>query len=495
MGPMMDRDRIDRRPWTPALVRLMAGLMLSMFVAAMDSTVVGTALPSIARELGQFSLYPWVFSGYLITATTSVPLWGRLADLRGRKPVLLAGIAIFVVASVLCAASPGMGWLIAFRTAQGIGAGCVQPLVFTILGDVFPMAQRARLSGFFSAMWAIAAIVGPALGAFFVSTTGWRWIFLINLPVGVIATALVIGYREQRPAAVGGRLDLRTSVLLTAGIALLLWGLGAGSASATPSWPVLLLALAVLAVFGVVEARSQEPVLPLDLLRDRVIGPAVLLAAVGGTLLFGVTAYLPLEVQRVYGGSVYAAGVAVGAMSIGWPLASTTAGWIMVRVGYHRLVLAGTALLVVSTAMLALGPRAGAGGVVWDAAASLVMGAGLGTFSAPLLIVIQNSVPWARRGAATAMNQFARTIGGAVGVSLMGVLVQVYVRGASDPLAARAQLAAGIHAIYVVLVALALAAFGIGLGILASGYASRRDVVVLPTQDRDADSRAGAAGP
>ncbi|HEY8642313.1 MAG TPA: MFS transporter, partial [Candidatus Dormibacteraeota bacterium] len=146
----MDGERVR---WTPPVVRLMAGLMLSLFVAAMDSTVVGTALPSISRELGQFALYPWVFSGYLITATTSVPLWGRMADLHGRRRVLLGGMALFVVASVLCAASPSMGWLIAFRTLQGIGAGCIQPLVFTVVGDVFPIAQRARLQGFFSGMW------------------------------------------------------------------------------------------------------------------------------------------------------------------------------------------------------------------------------------------------------------------------------------------------------------------------------------------------------
>ena len=484
---------MDRVAWTPAVVRLMAGLMLSMFVAAMDSTVVGTALPTIAKELGQFSLYPWVFSGYLITATTSVPLWGRLADLKGRKPVLLAGIAIFVVASVLCAASPGMGWLIAFRTAQGVGAGCVQPLVFTVLSDVFPLAQRARLTGWSSAMWAIAAITGPAIGAVFVSTVGWRWIFLINLPIGVVATALFIDYRERRPeTAVRGGLDARSAILLTAGIALLLWGLGTGSPDASPDWPIALLAILVIAAFALVEARSRQPILPLDLLRHRVIGPAILIATLGGGIMFGVTAYLPLHVQRVYGGSVYAAGLAVGAMSIGWPIASASAGWVMVRVGHRRLTLGGASLLVLGTGMLIVGPLGP--GPVWDGAASLVTGAGMGLFSAPLLIVVQNLVPWERRGAATALNQFARNIGGAVGVSLLGVLLQAYVRASTDPQAAHTQLAGGLHAVFVVLVLLSLMAFGTGLAIFLEGYASRRDVVVLPTQDRDADTRAGAAG-
>ena len=175
---MSSEQIVTRVPWTPVLVRVMAALMVSLFVAAMDSTVVGTALPTIARELGSFEFYPWIVVGYLITGTTTVPLWGRLADIRGRKPVLLAGLAIFVMASALCAWSPSMLWLIAFRTLQGIGAGCIQPLVFTTVGDIFPLAQRARLQGFFSSMWAIAAIVGPGLGALFVSTIGWRWICL-----------------------------------------------------------------------------------------------------------------------------------------------------------------------------------------------------------------------------------------------------------------------------------------------------------------------------
>ena len=492
-------DRRERVSWTPAVVRLMAGLMLSLFVAAMDSTVVGTALPTIARELGQFALYPWVFSGYLITATTSVPLWGRMADLHGRRRVLLVGMALFVVASVLCAASPGMGWLIAFRTLQGIGAGCIQPLVFTMVGDVFPIAQRARLQGLFSGMWAIAAIVGPALGALFVSTVGWRWIFLINLPIGIVAGAMVWGYREQRPATRRqGGLDLRSGILLTAGIALLLWGLGSGSQSANPSPPVIALAVLVLAGFGFAESRSRSPILPLDLLRHPLIGPAVLLATLAGTVMFGVTVYLPLQVQQVFGASVYAAGVAVAAMSLGWPIASAASGWVLVRVGYQRLVVAGTSALVVGALMLALGPVGP--GVVWASAASLVIGIGMGMFSAPLLIVIQASVDWDRRGAATALNQFARTIGGAIGVSLMGVLVQSYVRSTANPLAARAELAGGLRAVFAVLVVLSMLALANGLAIwrvarVRPGYASERDVVVLPTQDRDADSRAGAAGP
>ena len=450
----MSSPAITRLNWTGDLVRVMAGLMLSLFVAAMDSTVVGTALPTIARELGEFQLYPWVFSGYLITATTTVPIWGRLADRYGRRLVLLTGITIFVTASMLCAASPGMAALIVFRTLQGVGAGCIQPVVFTLVGDIFPLPQRARLQGFFSSMWAVAAVIGPALGAVFVSTIGWRWIFLINLPIGLVAGTLIFSHRERRPeAVVDAGIDVRSAILLTAGIGLLLWGLGTGSQTAAPVWWAIGAGAAMLAAFGLVEMRSRRPLLPLDLLRSPVIGPAVMVGAIAGTVMFGVT------------------GVAVGAMSIGWPVTSTTAGFILVRVGYQRLVLAGALALVAGSLMLALAPATL--GAFWMTAGSLVIGCGMGLFTAPLLIVIQSSVAWNRRGAATALNQFSRTIGGAVGVSLMGVLLQLYLGSARDPLAAHAQLAAGLRADFIVITGLSACVLAVSLVILRTSRGAR----------------------
>jgi len=292
---------------------------------------------------------------------------------------------------------------------------------------------------------------------------GWRWIFTINLPIGIIAAALVWGYRERRQTSAGS-LDVRSTVLLTAGIVLLLFGLGTGSPTATPNWPLAGAALLVLIAFGVVESRSANGTVPLDLLRHRVIGPAIAVAVLGGTVMFAVFAYIPLWVQGVEGGSAYAAGVAVGAMSIGWPVMSAVAGWIMIRVGYQRLVVAGAGLLLAGSMMLALGSREM--GIAWTAAATIVIGSGMGLFSAPLLIVIQSNVGWGRRGAATALNQFARTIGGAIGVSLMGVLLQTFVRSARDPLQARDQLAAGLHADYVVMVVLSALVLAVGVGLL-----------------------------
>lgn len=447
---------VERLPWTPTLVLLMAGLMLSLLVAAMDSTVVGTALPTIVRSLGGFSLYSWVFTGYLLTSTTSVPIWGRLADIVGRRPILLCGIALFVGGSVLCGVAPTMGFLIVFRLLQGVGAGCIQPVVFTIVGDTFPIAQRARLQGFFSAVWAVASVTGPILGALFVSTIGWRWIFDINLPIGLVAGAVIWGYGEpRRPGTEDRHLDLLGALLLTVGIAGVLIGLGAGSGNAGVNWPVVGGGAAVLLLFFLFERRVRIPVVPLDLLRNRVVGPALAASIVGGTLMFGFTAYVPLLVQDGLHGTPFMAGAAVAPMSLSWPVGSVTAGRLLLRAGYERLLLAGSLVLVLGAAGLALLPHT----ALVAGIAAAVMGLGMGLVSTPVLIVIQSSVPHRRRGAATALNQLARTVGGALGVGLMGILVE------GD--AAAAAIRQGVGHIFWVLVAIAVCSLVLCTGILA----------------------------
>ncbi|MGH7922605.1 MAG: MDR family MFS transporter, partial [Candidatus Dormibacteraceae bacterium] len=441
-------------PWTPALLLLMAGLLLSMPVAAMDSTVVGTALPTIARELGGLSLYSWVFTGYLLTSTTSVPLWGRLADIAGRRRILLLGLALFVGGSVLCGLAPNMPLLIAFRVLQGIGAGCVQPVVFTIVGDTFPIGQRARLQGFFSAVWAVASVVGPILGAVFVSTIGWRWIFDINLPIGIAAALMILVYHEPKRRAADRSLDLLGALLLTLAIAGLLFGLGAGSATAKPNWLIAGLGAVLAVAFVLYETRAKVPVVPLDLLRNRVVGPALGAGVLAGTLMFGVTAYVPLFVQDALHQSAYAAGASAAPLSLGWPIGSILAGRLLLKVGYERLLLAGSIALVAGTGVLAAFSRT----PVEIGASAAVMGLGMGLISTPILIVIQASVGHERRGAATALNQLSRTIGGAVGVGLMGILIE----GRSGA----AELQIGVVDIYWALVAVALATLLLCGGIL-----------------------------
>ncbi|HEX6489400.1 MAG TPA: MDR family MFS transporter [Candidatus Dormibacteraeota bacterium] len=450
---------LESLPWTRELILITAGLLLGTFVVALDSTVVGTALPTIARELGDFSLYPWIFSGYLLTSTTTVPIWGRLADLYGRRQVLMVGIAIFVIASVVCGLSPNMLALVISRTAQGIGAGCLLPVILTIVGDIFPVAQRARLQGAFSSVWAISSVVGPLTGALFVSTIGWRWIFGINLPIGIIAVLLLRGYRENREAADGGRIDPVGAVGLTVGIGLLLWGLGTGSTNARPNWALVAISVILLALSLLWEQRSSSPTVPLGLLRSAVLGPIIAISLLFGVVMFGATTFVPLFVQGGLGRSAYEAGAALAPLTLGWPVGSTLAGRLYVRFGYRPLMGVGAIAMVAGTLMLALTNWS----TPWVGAASAVLGLGLGLISTPTIIVIQSSVPWNQRGAATAFNQFSRTIGGAIGVSLLGVLLQARLGpGAANPLrggghGAAAALAGGIETIFWVLVVVSVA--------------------------------------
>ncbi|HEV1997262.1 MAG TPA: MFS transporter, partial [Candidatus Dormibacteraeota bacterium] len=328
-------------PWSSQRIRWTGGLMLAMLVAAMDSTIVGTALPTIGGELGHFSLYPWVFSGYLLTATTTVPLWGRLADLYGRKVVLYAGLGIFVGASVLCGSAHDMLSLVLFRALQGLGAGCLQPVTTTLVGDLFPMPQRAKVQGLFGGMWAVAAVSGPLLGALLVSTVGWRWIFMVNVPIG-LAAAFMLWSFSDRVHGEKVSIDYLGAVLLTGGVGALLFGFGSGGSGSHVQWPLIVLAAGVLGTFVLVERRAASPAVPLRFLTHPVIGPALLLSVLGGTLFFALTSYVPLYVQAGLGGSPTSAGAALSPLTVGWPLAATISGRLLLRFGYQRLVLAGT---------------------------------------------------------------------------------------------------------------------------------------------------------
>ena len=469
--------------WTAERVRVTGGLMLAIFVAAMDSSVVATAVPTIAGELGRFSLYPWLISGYLLTSTTTVPLWGRLADIHGRRPVLLAGLAWFVAASLLCAWAPDMAWLVVFRALQGVGAGCLIPVALTTVGDLFSMEQRARVQGLFSSVWAVAALAGPATGAVFVSTIGWRWIFWINLPAGMLAAALLWGHRDTPPKAQRGHLDYAGAVTMTAGIGLLLFGLDGGGAGSTPYWPLVAMGALALVAFAVLQRRTRHPTLPFSQLRHRVIGPATAASFLAGTLMFSLNAFLPLYVQGVLGESSFLAGAVVSAASLGWTATALFSGRVMLRVGYQWLVVTGALSMVAGSTGLLLAP-AGTG-IVWVALAAFAVGLGMGQLLTPLLIVVQSVVGWSSRGAVTAFNQFSRTIGGAVGVSLLGLLLGARARAAAtahgvdpsavaNPLSSAGHLDAvtaplvadALHAVFWTLLAVSVATLAIGVAIL-----------------------------
>lgn len=456
-----------------------AGVMAGIAVAALDSTVVGTAMPTIIGQLGGIEQYGWVFSAYLLTATTTVPVFSALADAHGRKPIFLIGLALFVGGSVLCGLSSSMLQLIIFRAIQGLGAGAVQPIAFTIVGDIFEPARRARMQGFFSSVWGVSAIIGPALGGLITGTIGWRWTFYINVPVGMLAAFLIWYALHEHVERREHRLDWAGAVLLTAGVALLLLGVSEGSSGgfANPLVIGMLGAAALLLVAFVRNERgAAEPLIAFDLLRRPIIGAGLAVSVLAGVVMFGLTAYLPPIIQGVHGGTPLAAGLGVGAMSIGWPIAAIIAGRAMLRFGSRPVVIVGTAMLVVGTAVLTQAPRIEP---LWfQALGAAAVGVGMGLVSTALLVSIQSVVEWRQRGQATGLVQFSRTIGGAVGTGLMAAILASAVgaraseildpigRGSipADELAAiRDSLAAGLGLIFVILLVTAAVAFALAV--------------------------------
>ena len=451
------------------------GLMAALAVAALDSTVVGTAMPTIIGQLGGLSAYAWVFSAYLLASTTTVPLYSKLADMHGRKPVFLFGLTLFVVGSALCGLASSMGMLIAFRTLQGLGAGAVQPISFTIAGDIFEPRQRARMQGFFSGVWGVAAIVGPAIGGLITSTVGWPWVFELNIPIGILAGA-IIGLRlhervERRPH----RVDWSGAALLSGSVVLLLFAVSEGGSLfgwvSAPFAAMLVGAAVLLWLFVRHAGRVEEPLIDLDLLQIPLIRAGLLIGTLAGIVMFGLTTFVPPLVQGVQGGTPVEAGAVVAAMSIGWPVGSIVAGRSLHRVGARPVVLAGTMLILAGSLAITQATRVPS--LAFETMACAVVGLGMGFSSTVLLIMVQGAVAWQRRATATGLVQFSRTIGGSVGVGVMGGILAAFVGAASsailDPIgragltpdelaAGRAALEAGLQVVYWLMAVAAAAA-------------------------------------
>ncbi len=473
--------------------------MAGIAVAALDSTVVGTAMPTIIGQLGGIEQYGWVFAAYLLTATTTVPIFSTLADQHGRKPIFLVGLALFVGGSALCGQSRSMFELIAFRAVQGLGAGAVQPIAFTIVGDIFEPRQRARMQGLFSSVWGVAAVVGPGLGGLITGTIGWRWAFYLNVPVGLVAASLIGAFLHEHGEIRRHRLDLGGAVSLTGGVAgLLLVASELGELrSLTPTVVLLLLGtLVLLGAFVRSELTAAEPLISPPLLRRPIVAAGLGIGTLAGVVMFGLTAYVPPLVQGVLGGSPLEAGLVIGAMSIGWPIGSIVAGRAILWIGVRPVVLVGTFLLLLGSGLLV---GAGAAGSLWTAVASTAMtGLGMGLTTTPLLVAIQTSVAWHERGQATGLVQFSRTIGGALGTGLLGALLATAVGPTAsavlDPIArlripdaeleaVRASLAGGLTWIYVLLAVAGAGAWLLAVRVMpAMRIAERRPAAASPTE-------------
>ncbi len=398
--------------------------LIGTFLAALDSTVVGTAMPTVIGDLGGLSLYSWVFAAYLLAATVTGPIFGTLSDTYGRKPVYLAGIFLFLLGSVLAGTAESMTGLIAFRTLQGLGAGAVQPVAITIVGDIFELETRARIQGLFGAVWGISAVVGPAAGGLITDYISWRWVFFINVPFGIVAAVLLtLTLREtfeRRPRS----MDYLGTALLAGGLVAVLAALLGGGGAPTLSAPTLALffgGLATLALFVVVESRIDDPVVPLDLFSERLFAVATLGNLAAGGVLLGVSVYVPLFVQGSLGGTALTAGAVVAPLSIGWPVGSLVGGRMLLRTGYRTTLLLGAVLIAAGTALCV--PMNAGTSLAYVVFAVVVIGLGLGFTSTSYLVAVQNAVPWRRRGIATSSIVFFRTIGGSIGVAVMGALL------------------------------------------------------------------------
>ncbi|MBZ5740958.1 MFS transporter [Nocardioides sp. GBK3QG-3] len=449
---------------------ILLAVMLSLGLVAIDSTILATAVPAVVDDLGGFTQFPWLFSIYLLAQAVTVPVYAKLADQYGRKPVMLAGIGLFVLGSLLCGLAWGMGALIAFRAVQGLGAGAVQPMSMTIVGDIYTLEERAKVQGYVASVWALSAVIGPTLGGVFADYASWRWIFLINLPLGLLAAAMIWRNFDERVERRPHRIDYAGSVLLTGGALLLLLGLLEGGVrwawDSPTSITLFVVAAVLLAGFVLVERRAVEPVLPLWLFRHRVVVAAMATSLVVGVLMMGLTTYIPLYAQNVLGYGAVVSGFALAAMTLGWPIAASNSGRLYLTVGFRTTMLLGGLIGAAGTSLLLLiGPDSP---FVMLALPSFVMGLGFGLIASPSIVAAQTAVTWQDRGVATGSTMFARSVGSAVGVAVFGAIVNHEIaqrlgRGVPDVSSVTGDvLDPAIHDVFVVSAVIAVALLAVG---------------------------------
>lgn len=403
---------------------ILAACMMATFMAAVESTIVATAMPTIVADLGDFHLFSWVFAAYLLSQAVSIPIYGRLADLFGRKRVFFAGASLFLAGSTLCGFAQGMLSLIVFRTLQGLGAGAVQPVAYTIIGDIYTPTERARVQGFLSSVFGISAVIGPSLGAFLVEHVSWSAVFWVNLPIGALAmTMLAVFFREHLQAK-APRIDYFASLLLMLGAGALMMALIQGG-SLRPWMLAVCIAVGVASLTVLVrhERHVEAPMLPIRFWTNRVIALGNFGSFAIGIVMMSVSAFLPTYVQGVMGRSAAVTGVVLGAMSISWAVASTASGRVMIRTSYRVSAMFGGGMLVLgSIVLMAMSP---ASGPVCAGAGALLIGLGMGSCNTTYLVSVQAVAALRERGAATASNMFMRIVGQSTGAALFGALVNI----------------------------------------------------------------------
>jgi EmrB/QacA subfamily drug resistance transporter len=401
-------------------------VMGGIFLSALDVTAVGPAMPRIVGSLGGGELYAFAFSVYAVLSTTTTPVFGRLSDRWGRKPVLLAGIGVFLFGSLLCALAHSMPFFIFARGVQGLGSGALLPVAFTIVGDLYDLKARARIQGYLSGVWGVASVVGPLVGGTLVDTVGWQWIFYLNLPIGALAAVLVfVNFKEEGYPREGQSLDLLGGTFFSGSVLLLLAGM---KLDAPLSTPALLAAAVSAALFVYREKRAAQPLFDLSLFKIPVYRSANTAGFFAGAVLLGLTAFLPVYVMNVRGGSALLSGLMLTPMSFGWVLAATFGGRLLLKYDFRKIAFPGLFLL----AGTAFGISRIGADTSWAVIAALMFGTGVGfglSFTT-FLVAVQEEVDADRRGQATSGVQFFRQIGGALGVAVLEV---VFVSYLADP--------------------------------------------------------------
>jgi EmrB/QacA subfamily drug resistance transporter len=404
---------------------VMSGLMMGMLLAALDQTIVSTALTTISRDFKRLDLYGWVVTSYLLTSTASTPLYGKISDMFGRKRIFQTAIVIFLIGSVLSGLSQSMYQLIVFRGVQGVGAGGLMTLAMAIVGDVIPPRERGRYQGYFGAVFGIASVLGPLVGGVLVDQASWRWVFYVNIPVG--AAALIVVNRvlrvDDRPRR--AKVDVLGAILIVLGVSLFLVAVqDAGTAAriTTQSWTYGAIGLLLIVVFIWWEGRAEEPIIPLHLFKNRVFTVANILGFITGLVMFGALIFLPQYFQRIRGISPTVAGWRMLPMLAGVLLTSITAGRLISRLGRYKVfVVAGTAILTLGLAWMSTITITSSGWLI--SAMLFVIGAGLGMFMQTLIVAVQNAIPYENMGTGTAAVTFFRTLGGAIGAAVLGAVL------------------------------------------------------------------------
>lgn len=476
-----------------------AGIMLSLFLASMESTVVATAMPTIVGQLGGLEHYSWVFSAFMLASTTTVPLYGKLSDIYGRRKLYVFAMALFLIGSVWCGMANSMTQLILARALQGIGAGGIMPLAFILIGEMFSLEQRTKMQGVFSGVWGVSSIAGPLLGGFIVDQLSWHWIFYINIVPGLLAAALVaFAWRDQVHTHERPAVDYAGAALLTLSTIFLLLGLM--ELGTSRGWVFITGSIVFFVMLLFLERRVADPILPIPLFRDSLFSTAVAHGLLTGWAVFGTISFIPLFVQSVLGANATQAGITITPMLLGWVSGSIVGTRILLRVGYRKLSLIGTGVFAIGAFLLMVAGVSSSQLLIM--AFVTMMGIGMGLSIPGYVIAVQTTVERRHLGVATSMLQFSRSMGGTLGVSVMGAALSARLASnlsasGLDPqmveqlleptpgaevvinAAARAAMADAIHLIFVI------AFVAAALGLVSAFFTPRKELTDTRSSTRE----------